>query len=593
MTKEERFTFYDQRHTTGSDIKQADRAKALVTFSETTMEYQLFQSIWRMRGLETGQSFDLCASSGTFKMLGTVGSFNERVLHFILENQKEKIKEENFRAKKGEIRGIVLAAMNAALFSMSAKKQVSYLPYIRHLIQDSLDFDAFTLFGSINKHQKAIDLLEAHEKKWVEILQKLQKCGLIPNIEAQLAKIKKVKDKPVQLSQTYLGKVNSAADAHVENEVEQEVEQEVELELQVQSANPFVRRYSGKYEWKNVSIYHKEPDVLDVFRSSSEINSISNLFKTPLLTKVIKKIKRIFQRIFDLFLLPDRFMVKSIWTLELKLFKKLSGVIFRSPYEKQDFDTTLEETFEDAQVTIDRIASAPSDYSDRALASLQSIAPAPFSLNLSKKQLFHPSIFLSQNFLLPYNPFKLTNGPQKPISHVLVMEHPDKKIETLVLDAEDLEYFRAQIAQDPKGSKRKFCIYSLDLGVTHEGQEKIDFTDPVIKANFLPQLIQIKFIGGSTSYKEDEIPYLQLFIRQNPRFLFSLFSSIKEQLKGPSDSFAGSLLHETFKEEMKNEPPTFKERVSSNISSFIEKGKIRVSNIAKYFFMPKIPEIMI
>jgi hypothetical protein len=54
-TIEKRFTFYDQVHTTGMDIKQALHAKAVVTLGKDMNLRDYSQGCWRMRGLGKGQ----------------------------------------------------------------------------------------------------------------------------------------------------------------------------------------------------------------------------------------------------------------------------------------------------------------------------------------------------------------------------------------------------------------------------------------------------------------------------------------------------------------------------------------------------------
>ena len=52
---EKRFTFYDQVHTTGMDIKQALNATAVVTLGKDMTLRDYSQGCWRMRGLGKGQ----------------------------------------------------------------------------------------------------------------------------------------------------------------------------------------------------------------------------------------------------------------------------------------------------------------------------------------------------------------------------------------------------------------------------------------------------------------------------------------------------------------------------------------------------------
>jgi hypothetical protein len=52
----QRFTLYDQSHTTGTDIKQAPSARALLTVGKDNTLRDIFQAAWRMRGIGIGQT---------------------------------------------------------------------------------------------------------------------------------------------------------------------------------------------------------------------------------------------------------------------------------------------------------------------------------------------------------------------------------------------------------------------------------------------------------------------------------------------------------------------------------------------------------
>ena len=59
LTFAQRFTFYDQVHTTGMDIKQSLDACAAVTLGKDMTLRDLAQGCWRMRGLGQGQTVQL------------------------------------------------------------------------------------------------------------------------------------------------------------------------------------------------------------------------------------------------------------------------------------------------------------------------------------------------------------------------------------------------------------------------------------------------------------------------------------------------------------------------------------------------------
>lgn len=65
VPKDKRFTFYDQIHTTGMDIKQDLQACAAITIGKDMTLRDFAQGAWRMRGL--GQ-VNVVASTPVFQL---------------------------------------------------------------------------------------------------------------------------------------------------------------------------------------------------------------------------------------------------------------------------------------------------------------------------------------------------------------------------------------------------------------------------------------------------------------------------------------------------------------------------------------------
>lgn len=68
LAKEELIAFWDQKHTTGSDIPLGAEAEAIVTFGRHTHLFELLQAVWRMRGLRGRQKvqFAMLAEEAAF-----------------------------------------------------------------------------------------------------------------------------------------------------------------------------------------------------------------------------------------------------------------------------------------------------------------------------------------------------------------------------------------------------------------------------------------------------------------------------------------------------------------------------------------------
>lgn len=72
VSKEHRFTFYDQYHTTGMDIKQALNAKAVVTLGKDMVWRDYTQGCYRMRGLGRGQTLHVLVVPEVHRLIAGV-----------------------------------------------------------------------------------------------------------------------------------------------------------------------------------------------------------------------------------------------------------------------------------------------------------------------------------------------------------------------------------------------------------------------------------------------------------------------------------------------------------------------------------------
>lgn len=85
-----RFTYYDQSHSVGSDIVQYSQAQAIVSIGHNLKLRDLFQGMWRMRGLSKDQSIKLLVSTkARSKIFGDIT--RESIIKFANTNQSEQL----------------------------------------------------------------------------------------------------------------------------------------------------------------------------------------------------------------------------------------------------------------------------------------------------------------------------------------------------------------------------------------------------------------------------------------------------------------------------------------------------------------------
>lgn len=119
LKPEERVTFYDQPHVTGSNIAQAAQAIGVVTIGKQSTLRDLVQAAWRMRGLECGQTISFAIDKETSALVtdalktafGRVVNPEqitlEHILLFTTFNQAQAQGDNNVRSFKHKINAIM------------------------------------------------------------------------------------------------------------------------------------------------------------------------------------------------------------------------------------------------------------------------------------------------------------------------------------------------------------------------------------------------------------------------------------------------------------------------------------------------------
>lgn len=93
------FTYYDQPHTVGADIKQKPYARAFVTVNETTSLRDFVQAVMRMRDLSGTQEIDLVISDKLRGLYPHIKEWNIlAVVNALFDIQKNQLLDDHFTA---------------------------------------------------------------------------------------------------------------------------------------------------------------------------------------------------------------------------------------------------------------------------------------------------------------------------------------------------------------------------------------------------------------------------------------------------------------------------------------------------------------
>ncbi len=105
LQEDARVTFLDQINTTGANIAQHSLARSVVTISKDMLLRDLLQAVWRLRGLDKGQSIQWIISKDITQLIRAALLLEEHhpirfpeILDYMIYNQAKQLGKDNFVA---------------------------------------------------------------------------------------------------------------------------------------------------------------------------------------------------------------------------------------------------------------------------------------------------------------------------------------------------------------------------------------------------------------------------------------------------------------------------------------------------------------
>jgi len=237
LKEDERLTFYDQSHTTGSDIKQKRGAVGLVTIGRGMILRDLLQSVWRLRGLEKGQTVQFVISEEIassiredIKYYGEEIAF-EQILQYVIQNQGRMQGRDNFIAFKQELENLsqnLLIEVMTSSETLERKKQA-----FQHLAKTWIQSTKTTPATSYGKLAFPRDTRDVMIERASKSLAELEAIGsTLPFLRVR---IEALKEEVGNLQSRFFDRVPPhviAAESQWDSTAEVEVEEEVQAEIQ-------------------------------------------------------------------------------------------------------------------------------------------------------------------------------------------------------------------------------------------------------------------------------------------------------------------------------------------------------------------------
>jgi hypothetical protein len=229
-TPEERFTLFDQIHTIGTDIKQFNKAHAIVFVDDKTNMQEFLQGAMRERELDLNQTIELIVPT---RMHGI--TLDELGNQF-KKNDKQSVTADAPAAAQGQMRNHIrrqFLNLIQDLPSEDAEKKAALTQHFRPLFEDKPSLDLFALYGGINKKQAIAGILGHYKTQMQSLWESRLKSSAMPpfaeDIKRMSGELQTIIDKAIPFCLAEYDVSDKSFNAEVE--VQKEVQKEVQIEI--------------------------------------------------------------------------------------------------------------------------------------------------------------------------------------------------------------------------------------------------------------------------------------------------------------------------------------------------------------------------
>ncbi len=245
---EDRFSYYDQAHTVGADLKQAPHAHALALVDHETQAQDFLQGIMRMRGFADEQSIEIIVPP----ILSNLS--RKALLDKMLQNEKRQLQQDNFYAVKAKMNNVIRNDIIQRLLACSSvkEKQRTLLAF-KSIFVSKTDADFFERYGYLSSQKDTRGLLENLGNQlmldWSHGLIKLEK---VPGIDEESALRQTLHDLIERALPLCLDQYSAASgqeegtEVEIQHQVELQQEQEQEQEQEQQQIDRTLKPYSHR-----------------------------------------------------------------------------------------------------------------------------------------------------------------------------------------------------------------------------------------------------------------------------------------------------------------------------------------------------------
>lgn len=264
----ERFSYYDQYHTRGIDIKQRPRAKALLTFSHGTVE-DLTQGAMRMRQLMSSQSLSLVVpKSAADKICSEGETLNfSTILRAAVTNRAKRLGEDLLYSTKQKLRYLATNPLDDLLLTLPDMAEAAALLKAFEPLLTDISSDEPS--EKVLKEIPTLQMLESLRMQQIEEVEKLfsaafqdqqlsqRVLGLLLPLQKEI--LEKMRSLPMPEATTLPEKQpeHDKDSSRLNSRVE--IEKEVEINKQSQKAK---QQAAECHPWLKSNTPVQQPDFL-------------------------------------------------------------------------------------------------------------------------------------------------------------------------------------------------------------------------------------------------------------------------------------------------------------------------------------------
>ncbi|MBN4067020.1 DUF3638 domain-containing protein [Simkania negevensis] len=257
------FVYYDENHTTGSDILQTPTSKNFITVDERLLRRNFFQGILRLRQYFFFQDVEYLVPKGAQDSLINRGTTVKDLIKSGIKFQTIRLAMDTYRSFKQQLDNTIRQQALKHLFDKETPEEIrdAFRLYENLLVTSSGD-SLFAQFGRLARETPTIEALEHYKKMALQRFpqgsqydQERRKLEGSLNTVIERAKRCPVLQKEVFESHANLFGMEQELNIELQQEAETTQERELENELQneLQRYNmPFSGAVLNEIEWRSI-----------------------------------------------------------------------------------------------------------------------------------------------------------------------------------------------------------------------------------------------------------------------------------------------------------------------------------------------------